>query len=343
VSRRLGDRGRALVIRSGAGGRGDIAAGRLETAWGRAAGRLGSGAWGARVGQLGSGIRGDVGARELAVFVSGRRPRSGALVSVTDRRHGIDGGGARIAAGVARFFVETFPREVRSSGRFIFACVALFALTAGLAYWLVTVKPSAVYALLPAQLIEPIHKSLHDTNFAFDRDYAATMSAAIIANNIRVAVMCFAGGMTLGIFTVYELIFTGFMVGGLGALFANAGFGFDYFATIAPHGIIELTSIMIASAAGMLLAAGVLAPGRLRRIDALQRNARRAGVLILGVCAMLVVAGSIEGFYSPQRFLPAARLGMGAVTAIAMIWYFSLCGRPRKSAPPGHVQLSGEP
>ena len=267
------------------------------------------------------------------------------LNRLTARAHAyVYGGGIeRGRARVARFFVETFPREVRSSGRFIFACVALFALTAGLAYWLVTVKPSAVYALLPAQLIEPIHKSLHDTNFAFDRDYAATMSAAIIANNIRVAVMCFAGGMTLGIFTVYELIFTGFMVGGLGALFANAGFGFDYFATIAPHGIIELTSIMIASAAGMLLAAGVLAPGRLRRIDALQRNARRAGVLILGVCAMLVVAGSIEGFYSPQRFLPAARLGMGAVTAIAMIWYFSLCGRPRKSAPPGHVQLSSEP
>jgi uncharacterized membrane protein SpoIIM required for sporulation len=144
--------------------------------------------------------------------------------------------------------------------------------------------------------------------------------------------MCFAGGMTLGIFTVYELIFTGFMVGGLGALFANAGFGPDYFATIAPHGVIELTSIVIASAAGLLLAAGVLAPGRLRRIDALKRNAQRAGLLILGVSSMLVVAGIIEGFYSPQRFPPVARLAMGAVTGVAMAWYFTFAGRRRSPA-----------
>ena len=103
-------------------------------------------------------------------------------------------------------------------------------------------------------------------------------------------------------------------------------------ATIAPHGVIELTAIIIASAAGLLLAAGVLAPGRLRRIDALQRNAQRAGVLILGVSAMLVLAGTIEGFYSPQRFPPEARIAMGAVTAVAMAWYFTFAGRQRSSA-----------
>jgi uncharacterized membrane protein SpoIIM required for sporulation len=256
------------------------------------------------------------------------------LNRLTARAHAyVYGGGIeRGRARIVRFFSTAFPCEVRTSGGYILACAALFALTAAVAYWLVVIRPSNVYALLPAQLIEPIHKSLHDSNFAFDRDYAATMSAAIIANNVRVASMCFAGGMTLGIFTIYELIFTGCMVGGLGALFANAGFGLDYFATIAPHGVIELTSIVIASAAGLLLAAGVLAPGRLRRIDALKRNAQRAGVLILGVSSMLVVAGIIEGFYSPQRFPPVARLAMGAATAVAMALYFGFAGRGRSSA-----------
>jgi uncharacterized membrane protein SpoIIM required for sporulation len=255
------------------------------------------------------------------------------LNRLTARAHAyVYGGGIeRGRDRVVRFFTNVFPCEVRTSGGYILACTALFALTAAAAYWLVVVKPSNVYALLPGALIEPIHKSLHDSNFAFDRDYAAKMSAKIIANNIRVATMSFAGGMTLGIFTIYELIFTGFMVGGLGALFANAGFGLDYVATIAPHGVIELTAIIIASAAGLLLAAGVLAPGRLRRVDALKRNARRAGVLILGVSSMLVVAGLIEGFYSPQRFPPVARLAMGAATAVAMAWYFGFAGRAAQS------------
>jgi uncharacterized membrane protein SpoIIM required for sporulation len=256
------------------------------------------------------------------------------LNRLTARAHAyVYGGGVeRGRARIVRFYTTVFPCEVRRSGGYILACAALFALTAALAYWLVVVKPSDIYALLPAALIEPIHRSLHDSNFAFDRDYAAKMSALIIANNIRVATMSFAGGMTLGIFTIYELIFTGFMVGGMGALFANAGFGLDYFATIAPHGVIELTSIIIASAAGLLLAAGVLAPGRLRRIDALKANAQRAGMLILGVSSMLVVAGIIEGFYSPQRFPPVARLAMGAATAVAMAWYFGFAGRRRSSS-----------
>jgi uncharacterized membrane protein SpoIIM required for sporulation len=256
------------------------------------------------------------------------------LNRLTARAHAhVYGGGVeRGRARVVRFFTTAFPREIRASSGFILACAALFALTAVVAYWLVAIKPSNVYALLPAELIEPIHRSLHDSNFAFDRDYSSTMSAFVITNNVKVASMCFAGGMTLGIFTIYELMFNGLMLGGLGALFANAGFGSDYFATIAPHGVIELTAIIIASAAGLLLAAGVLAPGRLRRIDALKRNAQRAGVLILGVSAMLVVAGIIEGFYSPQRFPIAARIAMGAATAVAMAWYFTFAGRQRSPA-----------
>src|SRR4029077_19677844 len=112
-------------------------------------------------------------------------------------------------------------------------------------------------------------------------------------------ILAFAGGALLAIPTMYMLLFNGLMVGGMGALYAAAGYGYDYWATIAPHGCIELTAIVIASSAGSMLAAPVLNPGRLTRGDALRRNAQRAGVLILGVCSMLVVAGSIEAFFSP--------------------------------------------
>jgi uncharacterized membrane protein SpoIIM required for sporulation len=253
------------------------------------------------------------------------------LNRLTARSHAYVYGGTveRGRARVARFFAETFPAEVRNSRGYILACAALFSLAAVVAYYLVTVKPIDAFAILPAELIQPIHKSLHDSNFAFNRDYAATVSSEIMTNNIKLAVLAFAGGMTLGIATLYLLFFNGLYLGGTGALYANAGFGYDFFATIAPHGVIELTAITIASAAGILMAAGVIAPGRLRRIDALQRNSRRAGVLIVGVCAMLVVAGTIEGFYSPQRFPAAARIGMGALTAVAMTWYFGFCGRRR--------------
>jgi uncharacterized membrane protein SpoIIM required for sporulation len=187
---------------------------------------------------------------------------------------------------------------------------------------------------LPSSQIPLIRKSLHDSNFAFDATVAPAMSSYIITNNIRVAAIAFAGGMTGGIVTLWEILNNGLMLGGLGALFAQKGFGLDFWATIAPHGVIELSAIQLAGSAGLLLAGAILAPGRLRRIDALKRNARRAGTLISGVAAMLVVAGTIEGFVSPLRTSIPFRLGVGALTAVLLASYIALAGRTA----PGHAE-----
>ncbi|MGB8519981.1 MAG: stage II sporulation protein M [Candidatus Tumulicola sp.] len=238
-------------------------------------------------------------------------------------------GGARISA----FYRETFPREFRRSFAYVAICTAVTVAFAVVAFAVVRAHPAAAYSLLPSQLVpDEIRKSLHDSNFAFDHDFAPAMSAAIITNNIRVAIAAFAGSVTLGALTLYIIAYNGLMLGGMGALFTNAGFGYDFWATIAPHGAIELTAIQIAGAAGLLIAAGVLYPGRLRRKEAIVRNARRAGTLIAGVASMLVVAGTIEGFISPQRWPPQTRVGFGALTAVALVLYFGFSGRHKRKS-----------
>lgn len=250
------------------------------------------------------------------------------------RGHAYVYGGA-LQSGRARllaFFTTTFPVEFRRSWIPIVLCALLFTFTTVVSYALVRHDPSTAYALVPGE-IPKVEKSLHDSNFAVQRSDAPEMSALIITNNIRVAIVAFAGGMTLGALTVYSIYFNGLDLGSIGALFANAGFGYDFIATVAPHGVIELTAIQVAGGGGLLLAAGVLVPGRLRRSVALVRNARRAGVLMLGVCAMLVVAGTIEGFFSPLRLSAEIRIVFGAVTALGLIAYFGLAGRAKVRSP----------
>ncbi|HKU67821.1 MAG TPA: stage II sporulation protein M [Candidatus Baltobacteraceae bacterium] len=235
-------------------------------------------------------------------------------------------------ARVVRFFVESFPGEFRRSFAYIGLCIALTVLWAAVAYGIVARDPASAYALLPEAVV-PAHvtKSLHDSNFAFTPNASAMMSSLIITNNIRVAFLTFAAGIvTVGVGTIYLIVFNGLMVGALGALFAHAGFGPDFWATVAPHGFIELTAIQIAGGAGLLIAAGVLLPGRLRRRDAIAQNSRRAGVLIAGVTAMLCAAGIIEGFFSPLRFPAEVRASVGIATAIALVAYFGFCGRGYK-------------
>ncbi|MBV8083158.1 MAG: stage II sporulation protein M [Candidatus Eremiobacteraeota bacterium] len=239
----------------------------------------------------------------------------------------VEGGWTRIA----RFFAHDFPCEVRNSRWFILACAGLFAVAAVAAYALIRAVPTDAYSILPDQLVRPIHEKIHDTNFGFDRDLSSLVSAEIMTNNIQVAFKAFGAGIIPfplpGTLTAYLVFYNGLIVGGEGAMYTNAGFGYDFWATIAPHGVIELTAIQIAAAAGLLLAAAILNPGRLRVVDALKRNSRRALVLILGVCGMLVCAALIEGFVSPQRVSPELRLAVGAMTALCLIVYFGFVGR----------------
>jgi len=235
-----------------------------------------------------------------------------------------ESGGARLR----HFFTRDFPVEFRSSLAYVAICTAITVACSIVAYVVIRSHPADAYALLPKEIIPAaIRKSLHDSNFGFDRNFAPAMSAAIITNNVKVAVIAFAGSITLGAATVYVIASNGLMLGGVAALFTNAGFGYDFWATVAPHGVIELTAIQIAGGAGLMIAAGLLFPGRLRRRDAIAVNARRAGTLILGVASMLIVAGTIEGFISPQRWAAEARIAIGVMTALALMLYFGFAGR----------------
>ncbi len=222
---------------------------------------------------------------------------------------------------ILRFVTRDFPREVRRSWAPIAFCTLLTVASAAVAYGSVSADPQNVHALLPGEEIPPVDRALHDSNFGFDRAYSPAYASYIITNNVKVAAVAFAGGMTGGLATGWIILTNGLMVGGLAALYVKAGFGPDFWATIAPHGVIELSAIQIAGGAGFVLAGGYLRPGRARRRDALLLAGRRAGTLVIGVALLLCVAGTIEGFISPQRLSIPTRDAIGAFTGIALLAY----------------------
>jgi hypothetical protein len=88
--------------------------------------------------------------------------------------------------------------------------------------------------------------------------------------------------------------------------------------------VLELTAIVIAGGAGFLLAAGLLLPGPLTRRAALARNARRAFRLLAGSAFLLVFAGAVEGFISPNASLSFdTKLAVSGATAVVLAWYLS--------------------
>jgi uncharacterized membrane protein SpoIIM required for sporulation len=146
----------------------------------------------------------------------------------------------------------------------------------------------------------------------------------IATNNIQVTFIAFAGGLLLGLGTVLLLVFNGIAIGGAVGLFESKGVGELIWAFVAPHGVLELSAVCLAAAAGLHLATALLLPGALTRREALVVRGRRAIRLIAGTTMLLLVAGAIEGFVSPRVWPLGWKLAVSAATAVALLAFVSL-------------------
>src|SRR5205807_2283925 len=228
---------------------------------------------------------------------------------------------------VTHFYATGLPRAFRAAWPYIVASLGLLAL-GFLAGWIaIDVRPDLRASLVPPSLFDEMARGHIQANVP-DAPFAASF---IIQNNIRVALICFAGGVLIGTPTAFVLLSNGWMLGTVAAAVHLGGYNLQFWSLIVPHGVIELSIIVIAGGTGLMLGDAILRPGQLRRGDALSAAARRAVWLACGAVALLVFAGSLEAFASPSALPEAAKLSIGALTGIALYSWLLIAGRSRRS------------
>src|SRR5947208_3943960 len=100
-----------------------------------------------------------------------------------------------------------------------------------------------------------------------------------------------------------------------------------FFGLIAPHGMLELTAVFVASGAGLRLGWTMIDPGPRRRSDAIAEEGRSTVAIALGLVVVLAVSGVIEAFVTPSGLPTWARLAIGAVAEVAFLTYVIVLGR----------------
>jgi uncharacterized membrane protein SpoIIM required for sporulation len=227
--------------------------------------------------------------------------------------------------GLARFFTRTFPAAVWHIRRFILVSAVLtFVPAVGVGTWLAH-SPRAVEATAPAAVRQAYVNQ--DFEAYYSSEPAAAFATQVYTNNVRVAVLAFAAGVLVCIPTAVILVVNGANLGVAAGLFAAAGQSAKFYGLVAPHGLIELTSVVLAGAAGLRLGWAVIDPGERTRAAAMAEEGRRAVVLVLGVIFTLLVAGLIEGFVTGSGWPTAFRVGVGAVVELAFVVYAVTLGR----------------
>jgi uncharacterized membrane protein SpoIIM required for sporulation len=214
-----------------------------------------------------------------------------------------------------------FPAIVQTTFLYTLIATLLFVLSGLIAWWFAWQDPTFIEMLVPDEMIRPVR----DEGKLWMGSIVGsepTASSNIMTNNISVCVRAIAGGLPLGLGTFYILVFNGLLIGTIAALVAQNNLSIPFWAFVFPHGALELPAIFLSGGAGLLIAKALLLPGSYRRVDAFKLYGPQVAQLVYGIVPMLVLAGAIEGFISPNPNLPnGLKYLLGTLIFLGLLLY----------------------
>jgi len=222
--------------------------------------------------------------------------------------------------GVVEFCRWGFPALVQQTFSYIAVATGIFLLGALIAWWFAWQDPMFMSLMVPESLIEQV-RDRHELWMGSIVGVEPLASSQIMTNNLNVSFAAVAGGITAGLYTVFILALNGLSIGAIATLVGQNNLAYPFWAFVFPHGSLELPAIFFAGGAGLLIARAILFPGKYRRVDALKFYGSQAAQLVFGIVPMLILAGMIEGFFSPSPIVPAPLkyfAGIGIFTLLVM-------------------------
>jgi uncharacterized membrane protein SpoIIM required for sporulation len=249
---------------------------------------------------------------------------------VARARSVVTGAHAPLWRELVRFWTVSFPVVVYRSWRWWVATGVLFYLvSAVIAVW-VAHTPEVQAAIGTPSEIE----QLVNNDFAayYSEHPAGAFALQVWVNNAWVAAQCIAMAVLLGIPIPYILFQNAANLGVNAGLMFQAGLGDVFLGLITPHGLIELTAVFVAGGVGMRLGWSVVAPGDRPRSQVLAEQGRAVISVAVGLVAVLLMAGAIEGFVTPSSLPTFARVAIGVAAFAGFLGYVLHFGRKAVAA-----------
>jgi len=132
----------------------------------------------------------------------------------------------------------------------------------------------------------------------------AIMFVLIAGNNIYVALRTFAEGAFFSVGSVYELMRNGLMMGSFQYYFFSKGLGLQSVLVIWIHGVIEISSIIIAGAAGLVMGNSLLFPKTYTRLASFKKGATDGMKIAIGLIPLFLIAATFESFVTRHTEMP---------------------------------------
>lgn len=225
-----------------------------------------------------------------------------------------------------KFWTESVPLEMYRA-RFSLLTAFLFVLVAAL-IGLVSQEydPGFLRIIVGDGYVEQTLDRIEDGDpmGVYGTSESGSMFWEITVNNIRVAFIIFACGITFTIFTYFLLLYNGVMLGAFQWFFKANGVLATSFLAIWIHGAFEISAIIIAGAAGITVGSGLVFPKSFTRVQSLVFSAKRGLLIMLSLIPFFIMAGFLES-YVTRHYLsipdPVKLLLILVCFAIMILYY----------------------
>jgi uncharacterized membrane protein SpoIIM required for sporulation len=245
-------------------------------------------------------------------------------VALAAARLRFTGAGANLFSQIPQFFVLQLPAALYRI-RWVVLAVALATIVVSTLYAVWIAGNPDVLANL-GQDAQLRHYVEHDFIDYYSNNPAASFSGQVWTNNAWIAAQCIAFGIT-GVYVPYVLLQNAIGVGTAAGVMFAYGRGDVMFSYILPHGLLELTSVFVAAAAGLRIFWSWIAPGARTRAQALAEDGRALFTVAIGCAITLFVSGLIEGFVTPSSLPVWLKIAIGALALAAFLAYMLILGR----------------
>jgi uncharacterized membrane protein SpoIIM required for sporulation len=204
------------------------------------------------------------------------------------------------------------PAAIRWLQPYLWWTTLIFLLAAAGGYALVHRYPDLIGLFASPELIASVERGKLWTDGLLNIVPSSVLSVQILANNVVVSLFAYCAGLFFGLGTLYILGLNGLMLGAVFAFVGAHGLAGELGGFIVAHGCVELSVMCLSAAAGAAVGEALIRPGRAGRMHSFSVAALRSGRVLIGCAVLLVGAGLIEGYISPDPRVPvSARVAIG--------------------------------
>lgn len=249
----------------------------------------------------------------------------GRLSTLVARARGrLTGSGESAWRDVGRFVTVSCPAALYRIRWWTLGVTVASLLVMVLAGWYVVSSPEVQASLLS----EAETRQLVEVDFAnyYSESPHASFAAQVWTNNAWIAVQCVLFGVS-GFWPVFVLVQNSIGVGFTGGIMVANGRADVFFGLITPHGLLELTAVFVALAAGLRLFWAWIDPGPRPRLEALAQEGRAMIGIAVGLVVVLFVSGIVEAYVTPSPLPTWARIAIGATVWGLFVVYVVVLGR----------------